>query len=188
MTTETSDGVWLNSSADPETGAPVCVVECTTGGKTIARIIEPETAMNTARELCAAAASAEVDIAMMKVLRSLDAPDHVIGGLLRDIRQARPMPEGKVALRIAAVAGYHTMQPYVRIGLGSLNAELTPDGARQMAQHWTEAAAAAQIDARLRYVLGGIEALNGDDIEDVFYQVRRAGGDPRERNSDGQDT
>jgi hypothetical protein len=54
---------------------------------------------------------------------------------------------------------------------------LTPDEARTMALHWTETALAAQIDARLRYVLGEYPQLGTSDVEDIFAGLRRAGGD-----------
>lgn len=51
---------------------------------------------------------------------------------------------------------------------GTITALLTPDDARAMALHWTSAAVAAQIDARLRYVLGDHPQLTPQDIEQIF--------------------
>lgn len=140
-------------------------------------LIEPDVALATARDLHAAAARAETDIALIGVLRNrLRADLQVIGAMLRDVRAARPLHTGKVALRIEAVAGAGTGQPYVHIARGSLKASLTPDDAREMAGHWTEAAIGAQIDVRLRYVLGEYDQLTPGDVEDIFTGMRRAAG------------
>lgn len=97
--------------------------------------------------------------------------------VVADIRVDRPMLPGRSALRIEAVAGYYTGLPQVHVARGSMKGSLTPDAARTMAVHWTETALAAQIDARLRYVLGDYPQLGASDVEDIFDGLRRAGGD-----------
>ncbi|PZG77141.1 hypothetical protein C1I97_37170, partial [Streptomyces sp. NTH33] len=77
------------------------------------------------------------------------------------------------ALRIEAVAGVTTGLPHVNIARGSMKGQLTPDEARQMAAHWTEAAVAAQIDVRLRYALGEWDHLTTDDIEQLFTILQK---------------
>lgn len=140
-------------------------------------VLEPEVALNTARDLMAAATRAETDIAIIRVLRDrVGMGTQPIGVMLRDIRIAREMPALKVALRIEAVAGASTDQPYVHIGRGSLSGSLSPDRARTMATDWIAAAVASQIDVRLRYVLGEYDQLTPDDIENVFTGIRAAAG------------
>ncbi|MFM9628967.1 hypothetical protein ACKI10_15250 [Streptomyces galilaeus] len=165
-----TDTVWISSTTYPDTGKAACLL---TWGNNQA-LITPENTLATARDLTTAAAAAETDIALIRSLREdIKADDTVLAGMLTAVRTRRPMPTStRPALRIDAVAGAHTGKPYVHIARGSLKAQLTPDAAREMAGHWTEAAVAAQIDVRLRYVLGGHPHLTPDDIERIFQQLR----------------
>ncbi|HEX4813353.1 MAG TPA: hypothetical protein VFV66_11435, partial [Nonomuraea sp.] len=125
-------------------------------------------------DLMAAAAAAETDVAVIKVFQSKLRLDlNTIGRLVLDIRAARAHRTGKSALRISAIAGARTGKPLVQIARGSMKGELDPDEARQMAQHWTEAAMAAQIDARLRYALGEWDHLTPGDIERLFTILQK---------------
>lgn len=138
-------------------------------------LLAPGVVLTTARDLMAAAARAETDAAFVRVFRTgVKADMTTIGLMLRDIRRGRAAPTGKTALRIEAVAGAKTGLPSVHIGRGSLKGELTPDEAREMALHWTEAAVAAQIDVRLRYALGEWDKLNIVEIDELFGLIQKA--------------
>ncbi|MFJ2004768.1 hypothetical protein [Streptomyces chartreusis] len=138
----------------------------------------PTVVLTTARDLMAAAAHAETDIALIRVLRSGVKLDMTtIGHMVRDIRAERPAPTGETALRIDAVAGAKTGQPYVHIARGSMKGELSPDEARVMAGHWTAAAIAARTDVRLRSALGEWGRLNAEEIEQLFTLIQGDGRD-----------
>ncbi|MDX2681086.1 hypothetical protein [Streptomyces soliscabiei] len=166
-----TDTIWIRSAVHPETRKAVCLLHW---GETGNALLTPEATLATARDLTAAAAAAEADVALIRSLREdVQADDSVVGGLLKAVRARRPMPAAaRPALRIHAVAGAKTGKPLVHIGRGSLKAELDPDEAREMAGHWTEVAVAAQIDARLRYVLGAHPQLTADDINGIFEQLQ----------------
>lgn len=158
--------VFIRSTIDPRTRTAACLVHW---GQAVQTLITPEVALTTARDLMAAAAAAETDIALIDSFRAtLKADMDTIGLVVMDIRKRRPLLKGKAALRISAVAGQHTHKPYVHIARGSMKAELDPDEARQMALHWTEIAIAAQIDVRLRYALGEWDHLDAAQIEQLF--------------------
>jgi len=143
---------------------------------TLKTVLTPEVTLNTARDLMAAAATAEADIALIHTSREvLQLDDRMLGRLLQDVRSRRPVPQGKTALRIEAVAGFKTGQPYVNIGRGSMKRQMDPDTAREMASHWVQAAVAAQIDVRLRYALGEWDKLNVVEIEELFALIQKAG-------------
>lgn len=174
-----ADIATIRSTADPATGKAACLL---TWGP-VSALIAPEIALNTARDLMAAAARAETDIAIIDVLQNRAKMDiQAIAAMLRDIRAARPMAPGKVALRIEAVAGAGTGKPYVHVARGSMKGSMSPDGARQLALHWTEVAVATQIDARLRYVLGEYPQLTHDDIENIFTGLLNTGGEQTTRS------
>ncbi|MEW2636430.1 hypothetical protein AB0903_33540 [Streptomyces sp. NPDC048389] len=138
-------------------------------------LLAPDTVLITARDLMAAASFAETDVALIRVFRTeLQLDMATIGHMVRDIRAERPTPTGKAALRISAIAGANTGLPYVHIARGSMKGELTPDEARQMAVHWTEAAVAAQIDVRLRYALGEWDRLDITEIDHLFALIQKA--------------
>ncbi|MEU8907008.1 hypothetical protein [Streptomyces mirabilis] len=139
-------------------------------------LLAPSMVLATARDLAAAAAAAELDISLVQAFREdLRADDQMLGELLTMVRSRRPAPVGRAALRVEAVAGARTGQPYVHIGRGSMKGALSPDEARQMAQHWTEAAVAAQIDVRLRYALGEWDSLTADEIDQLFTLIQQVG-------------
>lgn len=168
------ENVTISSGVDPETGKGVCNL----AWGSIRKLLDPAVVLNTARDLQAAAVRAETDVALIHVLRDrMELDMSTTAAFLGDVRTQRPMLPGTSALRIEAVAGYHTGLPQVHIGRGSMKGALTPDEARTMALHWTETALAAQIDARLRYVLGEYPQLGASDVEDIFAGMRRAGGD-----------
>jgi hypothetical protein len=172
--TDPNDIIHIASGADPETGKAACFLEW----QHIRKILDPDVILNTARELAGAAAAAEADAGVLRFLREeISAPDAAVAAVLGKIREARQMPEGRVALRIEAAAGHSSMRPHVRIGLGSINAAIAPADARAMAQQWNELAISAHLDARLRYVLGSIDKIEHGDIEDIFRRVRAVGGD-----------
>lgn len=174
--------VHIASHVDKATGKPQCIVQW---GK-LAAVLDPEVVLRTARDLQAAAAHAETDIAFMTVMRERVGMDlHSTASLLADIRTARPMSTGEIALRIHAVAGTATGLPYVHIHRGSRSASLSPDMARGMAMDWTETAVAAYTDARLRYVLGEYPELTPTTIDTIFAGLRAAGGDNTERPNRG---
>lgn len=177
----TDDEVNIFSSWHPDTGAAVCLLEW----GPVHSVLEPEVVLNTVRDLQAAASRAETDIALIRVLQNrLSGNIQATAAFLRDVRTERSMPPGKSALRIEAVAGAGTGQPYVHIGRGSMKGSLSPDEARQMALHWTETVVAAHNDARLRYVLGEYPHISPDDIAGIFAGLRRTGGDQiTERNT-----
>ncbi|AVV46444.1 hypothetical protein PYK79_56400 [Streptomyces sp. ID05-04B] len=166
-----TDAIWIRSTVHPETRKAACLL---TWGSAGTALLTPEAALATARDLTAAAAAAEADVALIRSLREdVHADDAVVRGLLEAVRARRPVPTAaRPALRIHAVAGAKTGKPLVHIGRGSLKAELDPDEARQMAGHWTEAAVAAQIDARLRYVLGEHPSLTAGDVNAIFEQLQ----------------
>jgi hypothetical protein len=172
--------ITINSATHPETGKAICIIKF----GHMRKMAEPDIILNTARELNAAAEAAEIDVALMKVvLDDLELPDAACAAIMSKAREARPMPGGKVALRIEAVAGYHTRKPYIHVGLGSTKGSLEPNEARQMAQHWTEAAVTSHFDARLRYVLSDFDQLTEHDIENIFQGMLKAGGDSIERDT-----
>lgn len=163
--------LYIRSAID-DAGRAACLL---TWGP-IEALLPVERVLLTARELMAAAAAAETDIALIGAMRdTLGSDDATLGVFLREVRGRRPVPAGRPALRIAAVAGYRTGQPFVHIGRGSMAAELTPDIARDVAGHWTEAAVAAQIDVRLRYALGEWDRLTPQEIEDLFAMIQTVG-------------
>jgi hypothetical protein len=165
------DTIWIRSTIDPSTRKAACLFSW---GPTAQALLTPEVTLTTARDLMAAAASAETDIALIQSLREdIHAEDDIVGALLAAVRGRRPMTTARVALRISAVAGAKTGKPYVHIARGSMKGELSPDEARQMAAHWTEAAMAAQIDARLRYVLDDIGQLTPTDVEQIFEGLQK---------------
>ncbi|MEU5111689.1 hypothetical protein AB0G64_09335 [Streptomyces longwoodensis] len=161
-----SGTLFIRSTLDLATRAPACLIEW---GPIQARLT-PDVVHATARDLMAAAAAAETDIALLAFLREDVGVDNAtaLAHMLGHVRERRPVHAGKTALRIEAVAGADTGRPYVHIARGSMKGSLTPDEARAMAQQWTHAAAAAQIDAGLRYALGEWDHLTPDDIENLF--------------------
>lgn len=143
---------------------------------TIQAVLTPEVTLTTARDLMAAAAAAEADVALIRTSREvLQLTDSMLGHLLQDVRSRRPTPHGKTALRIEAVAGMKTGLPYVNIGRGSMKRQMDPDTAREMASHWIQTAVAAQIDVRLRYALGEWDKLNVVEIEELFALIQKTG-------------
>jgi hypothetical protein len=162
---------YIRSTIDPETRKGACLLRW----GPITALLAPEEVLTTARDLMAAAAAAETDIALIHAFRQeLGLDLNTIGHMVLNVRRHRPTPTGKPALRITAVAGAKTGRPYVHIARGSQKGELTPDEAREMAVHWTEAATAAQIDVRLRYALGEWGHLTPDQIEDLFALLQKA--------------
>lgn len=169
LPTDEDHVVYISSTIDPDSGAAACLMQW----GTMHVLLTPEVTLTTARDLMAAAAHAEADIALIDALRtSVKADMDTIGHLLMDVRARRPALPGKAALRISAVAGAKTGKPYVHIARGSVKRELDPDNAREMALHWTEAAVAAQIDVRLRYALGEWGHITPTDINQLFGMMR----------------
>ncbi|WP_432169095.1 hypothetical protein [Streptomyces sp. 1222.5] len=159
---------WIQSTLDDD-GQPACLMRW---GR-VGAVLPLPVVLRTARELVAAACAAETDIALIETFRQdLKADDDALGGVLSLVRGRRPMPEGRVALRIAAVAGANTGKPYVHIGRGSMDGHLSPDEARGMALHWIQAAVASQFDAKLRDALGKWDRLNIVEIEDLITMMR----------------
>lgn len=168
--TTTDDTAYISSAADA-TGKAACLL----AWGPVRTLLQPDVALATARDLMAAAISAETDIALIQSLREdIKADDDIVGGMLAAVRRRRAAPAAKVALRIHAVAGAKTGKPYVHIARGSMKGQLAPDEAREMAQHWIECAVAAQIDARLRYALGEWDRLTPDDIDELFFLLQKA--------------
>ncbi|MGW6210976.1 hypothetical protein [Streptomyces sp. NPDC055109] len=169
--TNTADerALWIRSITDPATNAPACVMNW----GSIEAVLPIAVVYTTARDLLAAAAHAEADIALIESFRETLRLDlQTIGHLIKDIRARRPVSPGKPALRINAVAGLHTGDPLVHIARGSMKAELSTEQAREIALHWTQTAVAAEVDTRLRYALGEWDHLSSDQIEDLFRTVR----------------
>jgi hypothetical protein len=163
--------VYVSSSLDDDGKAAVLMQ-----WGAIQAVLTPEVTLTTARDLMAAASAAESDIALIRTGREvLNLNDATIARLMQDVRARRPKPQGKTALRIEAVAGMKTGQPYVNIGRGSMKRQMDPDTAREMASHWIQAAVAAQIDVRLRYALGEWDRLNVVEIEELFTLMRQTG-------------
>jgi hypothetical protein len=168
-TTADDHTAYIRSTTD-DNGKAACHLQW----GTVTKLLTPETVLTTARDLMAAAAAAETDIALIDSFRTtLQLDINTIGHMILDIRKRRPTPKGKTALRISAVAGARTAKPYVHIARGPMKGELDPDEARQMAQHWTEAAIAAQIDVRLRYALGEWNHLDTTAIENLFTLLQK---------------
>lgn len=160
----------IRSTTDPRDGTAACLMQW----GTITALLTPEATLTTARDLMTAATHAETDIALVKVFRTdMKADMDTVGFVLREVRAGRPPLPGKAALRISAIAGAKTGKPVVHIARGSMKGELPPGEARQMAQHWTEVAVAAQIDVRLRYALGEWSHLTPTDIEHLFDTMRK---------------
>lgn len=150
MTSADEHTAYIRSMIHPTTRKAACQLDW----GPISVILGPDQVLTTARDLMAAAAHAEMDVAFLTWCRTtLKADTLTAGHMLRDIRAIRPSPAGKPALRIEAVAGVRTGLPYVHVARGSMKGELSPDEARTMAGHWTHAANAAQLDVRLSYVL-----------------------------------
>jgi hypothetical protein len=169
--TDPDSTVYVQSTLDDDGKAAVLM-----RWGSIQALLTPEVTLTTARDLMAAAASAEADIALIRTCREvLQLTDPMLGRLLQDVRSRRPKPQGKTALRIEAVAGMKTGQPYVNIGRGSMKRQMDPDTAREMASHWTQTVVAAQIDVRLRYALGEWDKLNVVEIEELFALIQKAG-------------
>ncbi|WP_432135853.1 hypothetical protein [Streptomyces sp. bgisy154] len=169
----TTDGhtASIRSTVHPDTGKAACLLSW----GTITALLTPDTALTTARDLMAAAAHADSDVTFIRYCRETLKTDlRTAGFMLRDIRAGRPTPTGTPALRIEALAGIRTGTPraLIHIARGSMKGELTPGEARTMALHWTEAAVAAQIDVRLRYVLGDIPQLTPHDIDSIFTSLQ----------------
>lgn len=165
MTTTDSDRVCLIRSTLDDQGKAACLV---TWGS-LRSIATPAAVLGTARDLTAAAAGAEADVALISGLREdFHMQDGGVGAILNAARVRRALPPMPSFLRVHTVAGAHTGQALVHIGRGSMEGELTPDEARDMALHWTEAAVAAQLDARIRYALGEWGALDPDDVDRFF--------------------
>jgi hypothetical protein len=166
--------ITIASAAHAETGKGVCILRW----GPVHTALDPEVVLHTARDLQAAAARAETDVALITVLRDrINADESTTAAFLVDVRTHRPMLPGTPALRIEAVAGYRTGRPQVHVARGSMKGALTPDEARTMALHWTETALASQIDARLRYVLGEFPQLDVDAVDAIFAGIRNTGGD-----------
>lgn len=168
-----AESILIRSGVDPETGAGLCFL---TWGKLRVKL-DPQLVLNTARDLHAAAARAESDIALFRVLSAVPIDTHIVAGVVRDVRNERGMLPGKSALRIEAIAGLHTGLPYVHAARGSQKHRMSPDEARAMALAWTETAVAAYSDSRLRYVLGEYPQLSPADVDGIFTGLLRAGGD-----------
>ncbi|MFG2515985.1 hypothetical protein [Streptomyces sp. NPDC048584] len=165
-----TDTVFIRSTVDSRDGTAACLL---TWGP-VEALLTPGKVLATARDLMAAAAHAEADIALLGwCTDTLRVDEQTAGRMILDIRGRRPAPPAPAALRIQAVAGHNTRRPYVHIYRGSQRGELSPDEARQMAQHWTEAAVAAQIDVRLRYALGEWDHLTAGDIEQLFALLQK---------------
>lgn len=167
------DGIWIQPSQDPDTGAPVCIVSWDEKAKAIST----DDAFATARDLMAAAAYAETDKALVEELtdpRGGGLDLRGAGALLARVRERRvPAPgRGRPALRIEAIYGANTGAALVHVGLGSHKGELDPAEARQMAQHWTETAVAALLDARSRYVLRTEFDFDQAQTERFFDQLQ----------------
>lgn len=169
--TDTDSIVYVSSTLD-DTGKAAVLMQW---GPNQA-VLTPVVTLTTARDLMAAACAAESDIALIRTCREvLHLDDNTLAHLLRDVRIRRPKPNGKTALRIEAVAGAKTSQPYVHIGRGSMKRQMDPDTAREMASHWIQAAVASHIDVRLRYVLGEWDKLNVVEIVELFMLIRQTG-------------
>ncbi|MEU3346395.1 hypothetical protein ABZ723_15695 [Streptomyces sp. NPDC006700] len=169
MATHTDDHtIWIGSAVDRE-GKAACHL---TWGR-LEALLTPQVVTDTARDLAAAAAHAETDVALLGVLRdTLGLDVQTAGRLLLDVRARRAMPPTPSALRIEAVAGMKTGLPYVHVARGSMKAQLTPDEAREMAVLWTQAALAATTDVRLRYALGEWDHLTPAQIDALFQKMR----------------
>ncbi|MBK3575118.1 hypothetical protein JHN63_15115 [Streptomyces sp. MBT65] len=165
-----SSDAYIRSTIDPDTRKAACLLRW----GPIEALITPENTLATARDLMAAAAHADTDIALLAWCRKqLKADPNTAGHMVLDIRALRTAPTGPghSALRIESVAGAKTGKPYVNIARGSMKAQLDPDEAREMAGHWIQVAVAAQIDVRLRYALGDQPGLTADDIEQIFERL-----------------
>ncbi|WP_225080466.1 MULTISPECIES: hypothetical protein [unclassified Streptomyces] len=169
MTTHSDDcTVWIGSVVDSE-GKAACHL---TWGP-VQALLKPQVVLDTARDLAAAAAHAETDVALLGVLLDRLRVDlQTAGRLLFDVRALRTLPPTPSALRIEAVAGMKTGLPFVHIARGSMKAALTPVEAREMAGQWTQAAIAAQTDVRLRYALGEWDHLTPTQIEDLLQKMQ----------------
>ena len=165
------DGCFIRSTLDDD-GRAACLLEW----GPIRTLLAPPVVLATARDLMAAAVSAETDIALVEAFRQeFRADDQMVGIVLANVRERRPALAAPAALRIHAVAGARTGLPLVHIGRGSMRGELSPDEAREMAVHWIQTATAAQIDVRLRYALGEWDRLNVVEIDRLFALIQDAG-------------
>lgn len=148
-----AERIWIESTMDSTTGRPMCFVHW--GDKQ--KLVETERVIATARELFAAAAAAEADVALVEFLREADLPDRAVGVALmraREVRGKLRMPEGpKPVFRIGAIAGANTGLPLVSIGLGSREDTMDVQSTRSLASDWYETAIASILDVRIRYTL-----------------------------------
>ncbi|MFE5159661.1 hypothetical protein ACFRNT_14295 [Streptomyces sp. NPDC056697] len=162
------DTCYIRSTIDDH-GRAACLLQW----GPVTSLLTPTIVITTGRHLMAAATTAETDIALIESLRAdLRLPDDVLASVLAAIRERRPAPEGRAALRIAAVAGAKTGKPLVHIARGSMTGQLDPDQARAMATQWLQTATAAHIDIRLRYALGEWGHLDPTQIERLFTIVQ----------------
>jgi hypothetical protein len=160
------ENIWITSAADPTTGAPCCHVVW--GEKS--KLVPSERVVATARELHAAAAAAEDEVALLGSLRLIGAEDQSLYAMLVDIRGRRAelrMPEGpKPIFRIGAFAGAKTGKPLVQIELGSQQLTISAEDARKTGSDWYTTAVASILDVRIRYVLGehGFDVVAVEDF------------------------
>ncbi|MEU4173260.1 hypothetical protein AB0F46_41280 [Streptomyces sp. NPDC026665] len=161
----------IRSTTDSD-GAAACLLDW----GPVRALLAPPVVLATARDLAAAAAAAELDVAMVQALQEdLGADDQMLGLLVTMVRSRRPLPTTRAALRIEPIAGARTGQPYVHIGRGSMKGELSPDEAREMANVWTQVAVAAHIDVRLRHALRQWDRPDAGELEELFTLIQQEG-------------
>lgn len=167
----------IRSSAHPD-GRP-CLLLSWHGHDWVAETTEIAT---TARDLAAAAATAEAEANLMSVLTPLVGRDISVEVLL-DVRAKRPPRYGsKATLFVEPIVSAVTLAASVTLRRGKKEGKLSPDEARQMAQDWTEALIAAEQDANVRAVLRAI-GVDEPGVEGFFGQLAvltaaRTGGNP----------
>lgn len=167
----TDNGVCNIRSTTDDAGRAACLMQW----GPIEALLTPTVVLATARDLMAAAISAETDVALIQAFRQdIGADDEMLAVVLAAVRGRRPLTPTKVGLRIEAVAGARTGLPLVHIARGSQRGQMSPDEARAMAVQWIEAATAAVIDVRLRYALGEWDRLTTDEIEQLFTLTQAA--------------
>ncbi|PZG77294.1 hypothetical protein C1I97_36940, partial [Streptomyces sp. NTH33] len=79
---------WIRSTTDSE-GRAACLLQW----GPVQALLKPQAVLDTARDLAAAAAHAEADVALLAVLRDqLGLDTQTAGPLLLDVRARRPLP------------------------------------------------------------------------------------------------
>lgn len=128
-----------------------------------------------AGEMTAAAAQAEVQAAVTKVLRTAKAGDKVVAQFIGELRAAYPQHGFGQAGRLTFLPAVSVFdgRPFVHANIAPYEPlRIDPDTLRGIAMQWVETAEAAERDTLFDYALREATTLTDDDIEQVFAVAR----------------